>query len=434
MKTWLTLIAATAFSFSYQAQANSFKTEHWQTTNGAQVVFYQAMEVPMLDINVAFAAGSAYDGKQFGLSALTTELLNQGNGNLDANQIADKLADTGAQYEGETSRDMIMLHLKTLSSEQALAQAIEALSLIINKPTFQYDAFTREKNQQLVTITQQQESPDEVANMAFFNKLYNTHPYAHAINGTQESVKNITLTQVRDFYKRYFVGDNMYIVIVGAVNSDKAHQLAEQLTQNMPKGQAAPSIVKAVPLSAAEKVAISYPSSQTMLRLGQVGIDHAVPDYFPLVVGNYVLGGGTLVSRLAYEVREKRGLTYGVVSQFMPMPGDGPFLISLSTKNSEANNALQVTEETLKGFLLNGPNEEELTAAKQYMTGSFPLSLASNSSIANMLLRIAFYHLPDDYLDTYTARIEAVTTEEIKQAFDTHIQLDKMLLVTVGQV
>ena len=139
------------------------------------------------------------------------------------------------------------------------------------------------------------------------------------------------------------------------------------------------------------------------------------------------------MSQLSQEVRGKRGLTYGITSQFMPMPANGPFLISFSTKNNQAVEALQVTEKTLTDFLTKGPSDEELIAAKQYMVGSFPLSLASNSSIAGMLLRIAFYHLPDDYLNTYTAHIEVVTTDDIKQAFDQTIHLNKMLLVSVGK-
>jgi zinc protease len=434
MKTWLTLIALLSFTLTETSEARSFKTERWQTANGAQVVFYQAMEVPMLDINVAFAAGSAYDGQHFGLSALTTELLAEGSANLDATQVAENFADIGAQYNSETSRDMVVLQLKTLTSNEALSQAIDTLSLIINKPAFRQEAFNREKNQQLVAINQLQESPSDVANIIFFNKLYQNHPYAHPVKGTLDSVNSIRLSHVQNFYKQYFVGRNAVIVMVGAIDSDKAHQLADQLTQHLPVGHEAPPISKAPPLTAKETVTVNYPSSQTMLRIGQVGIDHHAADYFPLIVGNYILGGGSLVSKLSLEVREKRGLTYGVVSQFMPMPGDGPFLISLSTQNNQAGTALKTTEKVLKNFLAKGPSDGELTAAKQYLTGSFPLSLASNGSIAGMLLRIAFYHLPDDYLDTYTARIESVTIAEIKKAFDNAIHPDQMLFVSVGKL
>lgn len=285
-----------------------------------------------------------------------------------------------------------------------------------------------------MSIAQTQESPDDVANQVFFKTLYQTHPYAHPVNGTRESVKALTLGDVHQFYQQYFVSSNAVIVLVGAIDQKKAQQIAEQLTQNLPKGKPAATIPKANQLKNKEKVSIDFPSSQTMLRLGQIGIDHHNPDYFPLTVGNYILGGGALVSRLAYEVREKRGLSYSVVSQFMPMPGDGPFIISLSTHSKQAAIALKVTEDTLSNFITQGPNAQELLDAKQYLTGSFPLSLASNSSIANMLLRIAFYHLPDTYLDSYVARINAVTADDIKKAFQHQVHPNKMLLVSVGKL
>lgn len=433
IRTWLITTITVGFLFQIPVlNAKTFKAERWETSNGAKVVFYQANEVAMVDINVAFAAGSAYDGKNFGLSSLTSDLLNKGNGAFNATQIAEKFADIGAQFESNVSRDMALVQLKTLNNEEALKQAVNTLNLVITKPTFRQEAFNHEKMLQLGDITQNKESPNAVANQVFYNKLYQQHPYAHAISGTEESVKAIQNYQVREFYKRYYVANNALIVIVGAIDSNKAHLIAEQVVSNLPKGTAAPAIPKAIALANTETVGISFPSSQTILRLGQVGIDHNVSDYFPLMIGNYILGGGSMTSRLSYEVREKRGLTYGVDSQFMPMPGDGPFLISLSTQNKEATNALEVTKDTLAKFLDNGPSEEELLAAKQYLVGSFPLSLSSNSSIAGMLLRMAFYHLPDDYLDTYTANISAVSVADIKKAFQAQIHPDKMLQVSVG--
>ncbi|PJE08606.1 pitrilysin family protein [Legionella sp.] len=421
-------------SSSHTLYANSLKTQQWKTSQGARVVFYQAQEVPMLNISIAFAAGSAYDGNQFGLSTLTTNLMNQGSAGMDATKVAENLADTGAQFVSENSRDMVALSLKTLTNPNAMKKALETFAAIVTKPDFPKEAFEREKNQQLLSIAQTQESPDDVANQLLFKKLYLDHPYAHSINGTKETVMAMSSTDVRNFYKRYFVSANAVIVIVGAVDTVTAHRVAEQITAGLAQGQAAPTIPKALPLAAGEKVSVDFPSSQTMLRLSEIGIDHHDPAYFPLTVGNYILGGGALVSILSREVREKRGLTYGVTSQFMPMPGNGPFIISLSTENKEAATALKVTEDTLANYLQNGPSEKELADAKQYLMGSFPLSLASNASIANMLLRIVFYNLPANYLDTYVDRINAVTTAEIKQAFQKQIHPDKMLVIAVGKM
>ncbi|ARB92404.1 M16 family metallopeptidase [Legionella longbeachae] len=433
MRIFSACIMALMIGISHTVTANTFKTEKWTTQNGVQVVFYQAMEVPMLDISLAFAAGSANDGSQYGLAALTSQMLNQGNSGQEATTIAEALADTGAQYHVEINRDMAVLHLKTLVSKDQLTQASKTFTQIINHPDFPDEAFIREKKQQLLVIKQRQESPEEVANLNFFKALYQQHPYAHSVNGTSDTVKAMTKNQVIEFYKRYYVGSNAVLVMVGAITSQTAHQLADQLTQELPKGQPASAIPKAQQLTQAQTINIPFPSSQTIIRLGQIGIDHHNPNYFPLIVGNYILGGGLLVSRLAIEIREKRGLTYGIDSQFIPMPGIGPFLISYSTKNQQTKNSLDILQKTLDTYIKDGPSNEEMIAAKQYLTGSFPLSLSGNRSIANILLRMAFYHLPDDFLDKYTAHINSVTSEQVKEAFKKQVNPDKFLLITVGQ-
>lgn len=420
-------------SLSNLATATVFNLEKWQTTNGVRVVFYPAKEVPMLDVSLAFAAGSSYDGKYYGLSALTSYMLNQGNAGQSATTIAETLADTGAQCSIENSRDMVILNLRTLVRHDALTQASKTFAQIISHPDFPDEAFIRGKKQLLMAIEQSHESPEEVADLAFFQALYQQHPYAHPINGTADTLNAITKKQVIDFYRQYYVSPNAILVLVGDISSNVAHQLAEQFTRDLPHGTPATPIVHATPLTQATQINTQFPSSQTMIRLGQMGIDHNNPYYFPLMVGNYILGGGSLVSRLAIEVREKRGLTYGIGSQFAPMPGEGPFLISLATHNQQTKQALDIIQKILHSYVNEGPSEQELYAAKQYLTGSFPLSLASNHSIATVLLRMAFYHLPDDYLDTYIARINAVTQNEIKHAFKQQINPDKLLLVTVGQ-
>lgn len=406
--------------------------EQWKTKNGVSVAFYPAEEVPILTVAIAFAAGSAYDGAHFGLSQLTSSLLKQGSGKLDVTQIAEKLADSGGQVETQSSRDMLMLQLKTLTEPKSLQEAMEIFTLMLTKPAFRLDSFNQIKNQQLMAITQTEESPDDVATKMFFEHLYKNHPYAHPVNGTLATVKNITQSHVKDFYKKYFVGANATLVFVGAISSEKAHALAEALTKDLPEGQKAAAVIQAKPLTAPEDIKESFPSSQTVLRLGQLGVTHNNPDYFPLLVGNYILGGGSLVSRLSLDIREKQGLTYNVSSQLIPLPGEGVFVIGLSTKNDQVSTALNGVETILKQFVADGPNNQELVAAKKYLIGSFPQSLASNNQIAGLLLRLFFYKLPSDYLSTYTARIEAVQLHEIKDAFAKLIQPNKLLVVTVG--
>lgn len=430
----LKFITFVTLAFASIAQANDIQAQRWQTSNGTAVVFYQAMEVPMLDIQIAFAGGSAYDGEHYGLSTLTTALMNQGNAGLSATTIAEQLADTGAQFGAEAGRDMAVFSLRTLTQPSALNQSTETFATILSKPDFPTDALEREKKQQLTAIKQSKESPDSVATLTFFQKLYPNHPYGHSVNGTEETVPKLSKELVLLHYNKYFVARNAVLVMVGAIEKSKAQELAEKITSKLAEGSAAAAIPKAQGLLQEEKINLKFPSSQTMIRLGQLGINHHNTDYFPLVVGNYILGGGSLVSQLAIEVREKRGLTYGVYSQFTPMLGNGPFLISLSTKNSQAQEALTLTKTILEQFIKAGANPKELKAAKQYLTGSFPLSLASNSSIASMLLKMAFYQLPDDYLNTYIKNVDAVSLSQIKSAFQKQVHPQSLLQVTVGQM
>ncbi|QDQ39713.1 insulinase family protein [Legionella geestiana] len=434
MKTSLLALPLCLASFACAAKAILPGTERWVTTSGVRVVFYPAHEVPMLDINVALAAGSAWDNKHPGLSMLTASLIDKGSRGQDATQIAERLENTGAQFRAQTSRTMLALSLRTLTEPEALSEATGVFADMLAHPDFDNEAVLREKELQKMAIHEGNESPDNVASNTFFAKLYGTHPYAHAVTGTIESVNAIKRDDVRTFYKTYFTGRNTVMVLVGDIDSQKAHALADAITRDLPKGAPAPVISKASPLTTAENAAVPFPSSQTVLRLGEVSIDHHSPDYFPLTVGNYILGGGTLVSRLSLEVRDRRGLTYGVSSQFAPMPAGGPFLIGLSTKTASAAEALALTRDTLKDFVAKGPTDAELAAAKQFLQGSFPLSLSGNRNIAELLLKIAFYNLPEEYLDTYLARINAVNADAIRTAFQKHIKPGQMLTVSVGKM
>lgn len=413
--------------------AKSFKTEHWQTQNGVSVIFYQANEVPMLDISLAFAAGSTYDQKNYGLSALTAQMLNEGSLGIDSTSLAEQLDNTGAQFDTSTNKDMTIFNLRTLSSTPELNQATTTFAKMLNHPDFPKDALEREKKQFYMAIAQAQSSPDSRANELFFQNLYQDHPYGHPSNGTEASIQKISRDDVVQFYKKYYVANNATLVFVGAIDSPTAHLLAEKLTKDLAPGQAAAPIAQAKPLTAAKKIHLPFPSSQTVIRLGQLGIDHKNPHYFALMVGNYILGGASLTSELAIEVREKQGLTYSIDSQFVPMPGPGPFIIALATQNQQANAAIALTAKVLNNFIHKGPNPEELTTAKNYLNGSFPLSLASNKTIASLLLRMNFYHLPADYLDTYLENINKVTSEDIKTAFQHELDPNKLIQVTVGQ-
>jgi zinc protease len=166
--------------------------------------------------------------------------------------------------------------------------------------------------------------------------------------------------------------------------------------------------------------------------MGYPGIKRIDPDYFTLYVGNYILGGGGFVSRLTEEVREKRGLVYNVYSYFMPLAEQGPFQIGLQTKKEQSNEALKVVHETLDKFMQNGVTEKELQAAKDNIIGGFPMRIDSNGKILDYISMIGFYQLPLTYLDDYNKKVAAVTTAQIKEAFNRRIDRKKLVTVIVG--
>lgn len=414
--------------------------QRWQTKQGSQVYYLNTPQLPMLDIKIAFRAGSAYDGKHFGLAALTNDLIDQGNTQLNADQIAENFENLGAEFSTKISRDAATISLRTLSMPDKLVRAIKLLNLVLSQPNFPKKAFDRKKNKQLAAIKQQLQSPATIASNTFFATLYPAHPYGHPTIGRAKSVKKLNSHLVKQFYRRYYTAQNAVIVLVGNVNSTQAHHIAAQISRELHQGSKAPIVSQVVDKtstkSSTAKLAIqtiSFPASQTSVRMGQLGIKYRSPNYFPLIVGNYTLGGGGLVSRLFNQLREQHGLSYAAFSYFLPMAQTGPFVIGLGTRTKQANKAIQLTQAVLANFIKTGPSETELQTAKNNITSNLILGLDSNRAIANTLLTMAFYQLSDDYLDSYRKKIDAVNQEDIKQAFQALIKPNQLLVVRVGK-
>jgi len=251
--------------------------------------------------------------------------------------------------------------------------------------------------------------------------------------GNEKSVKSLSIKDLKAFYQRYYVASNAVIAIVGDVDRARAEQIASTIISPLPKGSPADPLPPVPLLKAANVVKIQHPATQTNILIGQPGISRDDPDYFALYVGNHTLGGSGLVARLSDEIREKRGLAYSIYSYFFPMRGLGPFQVGLQTRTDKAQQALNLTFETIKNFVKNGPTEQELTASKKNITGGFPLRIASNSRILAYIGMIGFYQLPLDYLDTFNDKVQAVTTAQIKDAFKRRIDPDKMVTILVGK-
>ncbi len=407
--------------------------QHWQSASGARVYFVENHDLPILDVSVNFSAGSSRDvADKAGVAGLTQGLLALGAAGLSDDQISSRFADLGAVLGGDFDLDRASLKLRTLSSDREREGSTELFAKLLQKPDFPAGVLEREKARTVAGLREAATQPDSIADKAFSKALFGSHPYGVSESTEPETVEKITRDELIAFYRQYYTRNGAVVAIIGDISRPQAELLAEQMTAALPDSPAPASIPPVPGLAQGAEQRIPHHAAQSHILLGQPGIKRVDPDYFPLYVGNYILGGGGFVSRLTEEVREKRGLAYSVYSFFMPMREAGPFQIGLQTKKEQTGQALALVRDTLKKFVRNGPTEKELKAAKDNLTGGFALRLDSNGKVLDYLSVIGFYDLPLTWLDDYVANINKVTLAQVKDAFTRRIKPDQMVTVIVG--
>ena len=422
------------FTLMFSITANAaVKIEHWQTPSGARVYFVENHDLPIVDLSVNFAAGSARDtAEKSGMAGITRYIMTLGAAGLNDEALTNRFADVGAVLGGAFDTDRASLKLRTLSSVTEQTQALDTFKKILHQPDFSQAVLTREKARIIAGIQEAETQPESISNKAFMAALYGKHPYALDESGTVESVTAMSTQDLQQFYQQYYGANGAVIAMIGDLTREQAGKIAEDIAAGLPKA-AAPTPISAVALPEAENIQkIAHPASQSHILIGYPGIKRIDPDYFSLYVGNYILGGGGFVSRLTEEVREKRGLVYSVYSYFMPMQEQGPFQIGLQTKKEQAGDALKLVHETIDKFIEKGVTEKELQSAKDNIIGGFPMRIDSNGKILDYISMIGFYQLPLTYLDDYNKKVAAVTTAQIKDAFNRRIDRKKLVTVIVG--
>jgi zinc protease len=249
----------------------------------------------------------------------------------------------------------------------------------------------------------------------------------------KDSLSAIERDALERFYRERYRAARAVVTIVGDLDRKSAQALAESLTSRLPPGaDDGPRLARALPPKQGTEEKIARPSAQTHVLVGVPALARGDPDYFPLYVGNYVLGGGGFVSRLYTEVREKRGYAYSAYSYFFPLAAQGPFTLGLETRNDQADEALARARAVLDEFLAHGPTAQELAAAKRGIIGGFPLRIDSNRKLLDQVATIGFYELPLDYLDRFSANVQAVTLEDVRAAFARHLPSTSLVTVVVG--
>jgi zinc protease len=353
-----------------------------------------------------------------------------GAAGLSEEKISKQFADVGAQLGGGVDDDKSSLKLRTLSSALERDKALDLYIKILQKPDFPDDVLAREKARVISGLKEAATQPETIADKAFSKALFGSHPYG--FNAEPEQVDQIKRDDVQKFYRTYYGAQGAVIALIGDMSREQAAKIAEMISLDLPNADKPAPLAKVAYPTAASEQRIAHPATQAHILLGYPGMKRGDEDFYPLYVGNYVLGGGGFVSRLTEEVRENRGLVYSVYSYFMPMAELGQFQVGLQTKREQADAALALVRETLNKFIKDGVTDAELKAAKQNLVGGFPMRIDSNGKILDYLSLIGFYHLPMTYLDEFNENLNKVTKAQIKDAFNRRINPEKMVTVVVG--
>ncbi|MES2250049.1 MAG: pitrilysin family protein [Pseudomonadota bacterium] len=435
------LLAGITALFGMGSAQAALPIQHWTLANGAKVYLVSTNALPIVDVQIDFDAGSRRDpAAQAGLASTSAAMVEKGvragrNGEpaLDQNALGEAWADLGASFDVSAGTDRTSYTLRTLSDPALLTKAVALAAREIGEPSFPDDIWSRERERINAAIKEANTKPATVVGRAFAQAVYGTHPYGQEV--TEETLARIDTAAMRQRYEQLILPCRAKLSIVGAVTRAEAEALATTLLSRLPSPGACaplPGIAPVAALTAPKDERIAFDSAQAHVFIGQPGYPRQDPDHFALTLGNYVLGGGGFVSRLTEEVREKRGLAYSVYSGFAPGLEAGAFRIGFQTRPDQAEAATKVSRDVLAKFVAEGPTEKELKAAKDNLIGGFPLLLDSNRKLIGNVANIAWYDLPLDYLDTWTARMNAVTAADIQAAFARKLQPQRMVTVVVG--
>ena len=433
--------------FVHASAPAAIPIQHWTQASGANVYLVESPAIAMLDVQIDFDAGSRRDPpEQAGLASISAKMVEKGvraseSGTtvslpaLDENALGEAWADLGAQFGAGATADRMSFSLRSLTDPALLDKAVALAAREIAEPSYPEAVWVRERQRLQAAIKESYTRPASVIGRAYAKAVYGQHPYGYEM--TEASLARISVADMKAAHAAGVVACRARVSMVGAVTRVQADALAARLLSRLPLVPCAslsplPAIPEVAPLVRAEGINIPFDSAQAHVLIGQPGFKRADPDYFPLTVGNYVLGGGGFVSRLTSEVREKRGLTYGVSSSFSPALSAGSFTVGLQTRPDQAAQAVEVARKVMSEFVASGPTQAELQAAKDNLIGGFALRIDSNGKLLANLAAIAWNDLPLDYLDTWTQRVEKVTVGDVKSAFGRKLQPEKMVTVILG--
>jgi zinc protease len=401
-------------------------------SNGMTLIVSERNQLPTIHLQVLIRAGSTLDPPNLqGLANLTAELLTQGTTQRDATQINREIESVGGSLSAFGELDYAALSLSILKKDLPLGLSI--LSDILLNPLFASQEVERKVSEFKARLKHMDEDPKQVAHLAFSKKLFGTHPYAYPTEGSATTLSSITREDINRFYKTYYRPNNISIVMVGQISLEEGTRLLESLFKKWKSAPVVrPALSQPPTLTGHLIEKIDRPITQANIIWGHLGIARSNPDFYALQVMNYILGGGGFVSRLLDNIRDNLGLTYGIYSLFDAREYPGSFQIVVETKNQNANQTLSEILKELRHFLEKGISQTELSEAKAYLTGSFPLRMDTNAKMVQLLSAMELYSLGMDFPERYPKLINQVTAEDVLRVAKTYLKPDQFLLVLVG--
>ena len=402
--------------------------------NGMVLLHSEKTVLPIVTVVVAIKAGSiAEPEEKAGLANLTADLLNEGTKTRSSKEISDAIEFVGGALGTSGGADYITVSLSVLKKDIGLG--FELLSDIILNPAFSDEEIKRRKTAIKNAIIQQKEEPGSIVSKAFAEAVFKKHPYGRPTEGTEESLDKITREDITSFHQGFYLPNNTIMTVVGDLGKTELKALLDRYFVNWHKKN-----VKelSLPIPAFEDrpkiVKIQKSLTQANIILGHLAIKRDNPDYYAVSVMNYILGGGGFASRLVDNIRDNRGLAYDVHSSFSASKYAGSFQAGLQTKNESANTAIAEVLKEMERIRTEPVSDKELSDAKAYLTGSFPLRIDSNRKIAGFLTSVEFYGLGLDYVDNYRKFIEAVTKDDILAVAKKYLHTENYVLVVVGDL
>ncbi|MFQ5984902.1 MAG: M16 family metallopeptidase [Alphaproteobacteria bacterium] len=388
--------------------------------------------IPIVSLELGFRGGASLDppGRE-GLAEMVSGLLDEGAGDLDSQAFQRRLQELAVRMSFDVGLDTFGGSLETLSEN--LDDAFDLLRLALTAPRFDAEPVERVRRQSLASLAQAAEDPDRVARRTWFRTAFPDHRYGRPVRGTEESVAAITAGDLRAFVARQFTRDKLIVGVVGDVGPERLAGLLDATFGALPPASAVPEVSEAAPADSGALIVVRKPNPQSVVVFGHAGLKRDDPDFYAAYVMNNILGGGAFTSRLGKEVREKRGLAYGVYTYLHPLDHAGLFMGGVATENSRVKESLAIIRREFARMRDEGVREEELADAKTFLTGSFPLRLTSNDRIARMLVGMQLDELGIDYLERRNGYIEAVTREDVGRVAARLLSPEALRIVVVGE-